>query len=255
MHERLDHQLKAFLPGWLPQRRMVDVWNRRAVDSFDHLIATSRYGAREMCRIGATGVRSVPLGVDLMVFTPQPRLSPTGVSKIVYLGRLSADKRPDLAVAALEVLLGWGHEVELVFIGDGPMKRELKAMAAGSPVSFSGFLADRTEVARALALADVSIVPCPGETFGLAALESLACGTPVVVAANSGAAELVEGGGGLAVPPGPRGFARAVEEIMAKPERERRLEARKVAEGYPWAKSIEGMLGIYEGEPVPARLR
>ena len=60
-----------------------------------------------------------------------------------------------------------------------------------------GHLADRSSVAGLLASADVVMAPGPVETFGLAALEALACGTPVVAASTSAVAELV---GGVARP-------------------------------------------------------
>ncbi len=56
---------------------------------------------------------------------------------------------------------------------------------------FAGFLPDRSDLAALLASADVAIAPGPAETFGLAGLEALACGTPVVVSAESALPEVV----------------------------------------------------------------
>lgn len=250
LHERLDSQLRAFLPPVAPYRRIVDHWNRHSLLPFDAVIATSQYGAREAIRIGIEPT-IVPLGVDTMVFRPLARPLQRRVSRLIFLGRLSRDKRPDLALGALRTLLLWGHDVELVMIGDGPLRLQLADESQGLPVSFTGFIDDRHHVASLLAGADVSIVPCPGECFGLSALESLASGTPVVVAANSGAAELVADGGGIAVPTGPRGFASAIEKVLADSVR-MRASAREVAEGYTWDRSIEAMLAMHSGEVVSA---
>lgn len=251
LHERLDNQVRAFLPGWLPHRGVVDRWNERSVVHFNSVVGTSEYGSREMRRIGVDPAL-VPLGVDLRVFEPLTAPVPRSGDRIVFLGRLSREKRPDLALEALKVLLGWGHDIELVFVGEGPMKGALSRASQGLPVTFTGFVGDRPHVASILAGADVSIAPCPGECFGLAALESLASGTPVVVAENSGAAELVRGGGGVAVPPGPRGFAAAIEKILTMPGNEMVTQARAVAETYPWHRSVDGMLSVHGGAVVRA---
>lgn len=249
LHERLDHQVRSLLPGWLPHRGLVDSWNRRSADRFDSVVATSRYGSREMARIGVAP-NMVPLGVDLDVFRPLDAEVPRPTTRLVFLGRLSRDKRPDLALGALQALVDRGRDVELVYVGGGPMRSALARAAEGLPVSFTGFIGDRPHVASLLAGADVSIAPCPGECFGLAALESLASGTPVVVAANSGAAELIRSGGGMAVPPGPLGFASAIEKIIAMPRADMRSQARAVAETYTWERSVEAMLSIHRGSVV-----
>ena len=69
----------------------------------------------------------------------------------------------------------------LVVAGDGSRRAALAYRAARLPVRFAGHIADRAAVAALLASADVVLAPGPVETFGLAALEALACGTPVVV--------------------------------------------------------------------------
>ena len=76
--------------------------------------------------------------------------------------------------------------------GTGPHRDELEEIAADAPVTFHGHVADRDELAERIGEADIALSVCPGETFGLAVLEALACGTPVVTAAYGGARELVD---------------------------------------------------------------
>lgn len=91
-----------------------------------------------------------------------------------------------------------------VMAGDGPYRRRLERLARRLPITFLGFLHRRLDVARLLASADVVVAPGPHETFGLAALEALACGTPVVASRSSTLADLVEPSCGAVVPDDPR---------------------------------------------------
>jgi alpha-1,6-mannosyltransferase len=102
-------------------------------------------------------------------------------------------------------------------------------------------------LAELIAGADLALSPSPAETFGLATLEALACGTPVVVPADGAARELLDGPGCGAVSDGtPQDTARAVREVLAVPERERRKAARAAAERYPWRATVDGLLRAYE---------
>jgi alpha-1,6-mannosyltransferase len=109
-------------------------------------------------------------------------------------------------------------------------------------VTFLGFLSDRADVARLLATADVSLAPGPHETFGLAALEALASGTPVVVSASSALREIVGPGCGEAVDDHAPAFATAVTGLLERPEDARRAAARARAEQFAWPTSVRGML-------------
>ncbi len=93
------------------------------------------------------------------------------------------------------------------------------------------------------------LAPGPLETFGLAALEALACGTPVVGVAGCGVGELVEGqpGAGVATLARPAAFATAVEELLAVPAPIRRRAARARAETYSWPATVAAMLDIHAG--------
>nr|BFE76247.1 hypothetical protein GCM10020092_095480 [Actinoplanes digitatis] len=113
---------------------------------------------------------------------------------------------------------------------------------------FAGHISDRDDVAALLASADVAVAPGPVETFGLAALEALACGTPVVVNAASALPEVV-GDAGMAVPGTPDAFAEGVRKLMDRPEGERRAAARARAELFGWPQAVEGFLRTHDALP------
>src|SRR5689334_21121734 len=98
-------------------------------------------------------------------------------------GRHSPEIKPRRSLAAVEGLRASGVRSVLVVAGAGPLRQALQEEAAdrGLPVRFLGHVSDPIELATLLAGVDVAIAPGPVETFGLAALETLASGTPVVV--------------------------------------------------------------------------
>ena len=100
----------------------------------------------------------------------------------------------------------------------------------------------RDTVATILATADVAIAPGPHETFGLAALEALACGTPAVVSRTSALAEILTTESGAAADNDPHAIAQAVTSIISRPERLRRNDARRRAEHFTWPRAASGML-------------
>lgn len=251
-HERLDHVLGSRIPYFVPSRPVVDRLNDRAVRNADHVVVASRYGRREFDRIGVTA-EIVRLGVDLHRFRPVRAAPGDGSVSLVSVGRLSAEKRPDLAVETVRRLVSMDVDVDLTMVGSGPLEDELRRRAIGLPVRFTGQVADRDRLADLVGRADAAISPCPGECFGLGALEALACGVPVVVASASGAAELIGPGAGLAVPPGPRALAGAVMEVTGWPVEERQRAARSRAELFPWELTVARMRQVHEDLTAVAR--
>ncbi|MEU4669152.1 glycosyltransferase family 1 protein [Amycolatopsis sp. NPDC023774] len=248
-HERLDRLLEQFLLPRLVARGVADAANRRMAASYDTVVCTTAFARAEFDRIAARNVRRVPLGVDLATFAPSMRsdswrrsLAGGADTLLVHCGRLSPEKHVERSVDTVAELTESGARVRLVIAGDGPRRRALERRARGLPVTFLGFLSGRDEVARLLATADVSLAPGPHETFGLAALEALASGTPVVVSASSALREIVRPGCGAAVDDHAPAFATAVTGLLDRPEDLRRAAARARAEEFAWPESVRGML-------------
>jgi alpha-1,6-mannosyltransferase len=248
-HENLGALVEMFVPRWLPRRRVSDRLNAATARAYDQVVCTTAFAAEEFRRLGASNVARVPLGVDLARFAPanhdlalRGELAGPRELLLVHCGRLSAEKRPERSIEALAALRSRAVPAVLAVAGDGPRRAALERLADGLPVRFLGFVPDPNLVARLLATADVALAPGPLETFGLAALEALASGTPVVAAGDGALGEVIGAAG--AVVSG-EGFAGGVLEVMARPEVDRRRAAREHASRYTWSAATAGMLRVH----------
>jgi alpha-1,6-mannosyltransferase len=237
-----------------PAALLADVLNSRTAKHYNAVICTTDWAAAEFARLGVANLRRVPLGVDLDMFSPaarsvavRRRYAADDEVLIVHCGRMSPEKKPERSILALQELRAAGVPAVLVVAGDGPLRHRLARRSGGLPVRFAGFVADRGALAALLASADVVLAPGPVETFGLAALEALACGTPVVVSASSALPEVV-GTAGVAVCG--EGFADGVRDVLARPAAHRRTAARRRAEEFGWPTAVAGFLAAH-GLPEP----
>lgn len=209
-------------------------------------------------------VAVVPPGVDLDVFTPdagaRARLGiPDDTILLVYAGRIQPLKGPDVLVRAVAVLLARRPDLRsrlrvAVLGGDsGASYGEpgfLRHLAAGlgvGDVFHWGEHLDRPDLARWFAAADAVAVPSHNESFGLVALEALACGTPVV-ATNVGGLPLAVGDGGVLVDDHePARWADALERVALDRDLRADLARRALAHaaGFSWEATVDRLLDVY----------
>ncbi|MER7670028.1 glycosyltransferase [Kitasatospora sp. NPDC096128] len=239
-----------------------DRLNTATARAYDSVLCTTDWAAAEFRRIGAPNLVRAPLGVDLAAMRPLPAAGRAAARAryaapedvlLVLCSRLSAEKRPERAVEALARLRARGLPAVLVVAGTGPLRQRLAARAARLrlPVRFLGHLNGRAELAALLGSADVVLAPGPVETFGLAALEALACGTPVAVSRSSALPGLIGLAGVAAVDTG-AGFAAAVTELLRRPEAVRRAAARAQAERYGWPAAVAAFLAAHGARSTDA---
>jgi alpha-1,6-mannosyltransferase len=247
-HERLDRFAGQLLPRRTAQK-FADFANRRTALNYDTVVCTTGFAREEFDRIGATNTVTVPLGVDLETFHPcrrsalvRQRWAAPTQTLLIHCGRLSVEKRADRSIDALAALCDAGVDARLIVVGDGPLRARLQRQAARLPIDFTGFISNRYAVAELLASADVAVAPGPHETFGLAALESLACGTPAVVSRTSALTEIITADSGALADNDPVAIARAVSAIVSRPEHDRRSGARRRAEMFTWQRAAARML-------------
>jgi alpha-1,6-mannosyltransferase len=246
-HERIDGVLDSFAPNLgRVGISIADHINRRAAKNATTLVSTTKFAGREFDRINAKYVQ-IPLGVDLHTFNPQKasdawRAQFDADVVVMLCSRLSKEKRPEFAIEVLDSLTKRGIKAHLVVAGAGPMEKSIASQLKYRPATMLGFLNGRESVARALASVDVVLAPGPIETFGLAALEALASGTPVIAHHSSAIPEVV-GDAGLSLPLRADSWSRGVERIMCIPDR--RSHARARAEQFTWNKTAEHFLRIH----------
>lgn len=245
-HERMDRWLGQWLPPRLPLHAAADRSNAALAAAFDAVVCTTEWAAEEFRRLG-TSARIVPLAADTAAFPwrAEPLPDRREDVRLVLASRLSREKRPGVAVATVAELQRRGWRARLTVAGEGPMRRRLESSSAGLPVDWLGYVSDRAALAGVLAGADVALAPGPIETFGLAALEAAACGTPVVADARSAVSGLLGPGASRAAVGDGAAFADAVEELLALPEAGRRAAARARAEEFGWDRTVRGFLAVH----------
>jgi phosphatidylinositol alpha-1,6-mannosyltransferase len=178
-------------------------WVRWAVERADLVLAVSRYTrAQVLCwaAIDPERVAVLPNTVGPQ-FTPGDRnaarhrfhLGPERV--LLTVGRLAASERykgQDRVIAALPFLVARGQDVIYLIAGDGDDRGRLEALAretgVGDRVRFLGAV-DATELPDLYRAADFFVMPSTGEGFGIAFLEALAAGTPVIGTGVCGAVD------------------------------------------------------------------
>ncbi len=252
------------------------VGEEQVVREADRLVAATPDEARELTDLyGAPSgkVVTVPPGVDLELFrlasasTARTRLGiPPDALVLLFVGRIQPLKGPDVLLRAAAALLDeappeqrreLAERLHVLVVGapSGSGLRQpesLQKLAAelglASIVRFVPPVPPR-ELALYYQAADLTCVPSHSESFGLVALESQACGTPVVAAAVGGLTTAVRDGGSGVLVPGhdPRRWAQTLRALLDDPARRAQLAAgaRGHAERFSWSRTADGVLATY----------
>jgi len=235
---------------------------------------TAHYGA-DPARITV-----LPPGVDLGLFRPIPReearryvgLTDRSERLLLFVGRLDPVKGLNVLLEALCILVrrlaaqgqpsvclavigGDAESAEAVREGAFCLDEVKERYGLKEMVAFLGSRA-QDALPYYYSAADVCVMPSLYESFGLVALEAMACGTPVVASRVGGLPYVVQDGvTGLLVPDNdPAALADGLQRVLHEPGLAALLgaQARRVAQGYSWQRVAEGHLELY-GELLRAR--
>jgi D-inositol-3-phosphate glycosyltransferase len=239
----------------------------------DHLVANTPVEAgqlREHYGADPGRVSTVPPGVDLDVFAPGPRRAalrriglPEDAELLLFVGRVQRLKAPDVLVRAAAELLERDPSLRrrlVVAIVGGLSGADLAEPRRLTELAHSLGVADvvrmepprsRRDLADVYRAATATVVPSYSESFGLVAVESAACGTPVVAARVGGLPTAVRDGvsGVLVDGHDPADYARVLHRMIAEPAWRDTLGAAAVghAAGLSWDATVDGLLDVYRG--------
>lgn len=174
------------------------IWNffRNIHNQADLNLSPSRVTLREMQENGIRNVRLWSRGVDTDLFHParadaasQKEIfgDPSGSPRLLYVGRISIEKRVDLLADLIRAM----PYASLAVVGDGPYRPQLQKKMAGTNTIFTGFLSG-VDLARAYASAEIFVFPSPYETLGNVILEAKASALPVVTVSSGGVMDHVD---------------------------------------------------------------
>lgn len=221
-------------------------WLRTLYSRFDLVLAPSRLVVERLQLAGIAHAVVQPLGVDADTFSParaDEALRATlalrpGTRLLVFAGRLAPEKNLDELETTVERL---GDPYHLLVIGGAASRRT-------SPrVTFLPYQREPARLAAWLGACDALVHAGRCETFGLVALEALACGVPVVGYAAGALPEIVVPAVGVLAPPtGPAALADAVTALFERERTAVRAAARAhVVREYTWERALTRQLRLY----------
>ena len=197
---------KRLFLGWLLRRAGTVI----ALSAEQAELLTRRY------RVPAERIRVIPNGVSGEFFGDEgetPSIVPGSPLRLLFIGRLAAQKDLPLLLAAAELL---GARVTVDIVGDGELREHITELAQALPkgrVRLWGALSGAELLAR-YREADVFVMTSEREGMPLALLEAMAAGLPVVASDVQGLREFVGGVGLLVSERSPAGFAEQIERLL-----------------------------------------
>jgi len=236
---------------------------RRLIQQADYIIASTNEERKQIIRhCGATPgqVRVIPCGIDLKRFKPQDQQQARiklGLGQrepvLLFVGRLDPFKGPDLLLRSAAMM---EEKAQIVIVGgksssDKDMQ-QLKKLAAQLKINKRVHFIDaqpQYKLPMIYSAADVTVVPSYHESFGLAAVESLACSTPVVATRAGGLTTVIQNNiTGFLVPRCPGFFAERLDSLLQNPSMLKRMSmaARPSVLQFSWKNVANMVQNMYE---------
>jgi D-inositol-3-phosphate glycosyltransferase len=271
MHTMAKVKNALLAAGDSPEPAMRAIGEAQVVAAADRLIASTRDEAAQLVELydaDPARIETVAPGVDLELFTPGDRglarsrlgINPDAVV-LLFVGRIQPLKAPDVVLRAAASMLESAPALRdrlVVAVVGGPsgsgldepeqLSKLAGAMGIADVVRFDP-PASRERIADYYRAADVTMVPSYSESFGLVAIESQACGTPVVAARVGGLLTAVRDGvSGLLVDGHePAAYVAALHRIIGDPARRASFAegGLRHAAGFGWSATVDRILEVY----------
>ena len=271
--ERLDDNVSAYIGASHFARHLANWYLKKMYATrFDCHISNSNYTAGELTEALANRpeiqVHVLPMGVHCGGFSPSRRsvlaretlLRKISVANenertsrlLLYVGRLSPEKNIDILVDMMEILAADSPaEHRLLLAGDGPRAAWLRKMAderARGRIHMLGHIASREDLATLYANCDAMVHPNPREPFGIAPLEAMASGLPVVAPHSGGVLSYANARNAWLVEPSGRGLASGVRDVFADdPARTAKVDqALRTVANFDWPQVAAAFFQLYD---------
>lgn len=279
MHTMAKVKNAELAVGDTPEPETRIIGEEQVVAASSRLVANTRDEADQLVRMyGAdpSRVDVVHPGVDLEMFTPgDPRAARAelGVDPdaivLLFVGRIQPLKAPDVLLTAAASLVATSPELRprlQVVVCGGPsgsgLEQPTLLMDLAQDLGITDLVrfeppGSRATLAQWFRAADVTVVPSYSESFGLVAVESQACGTPVIASAVGGLRTAVadQVSGVLVEGHSPEAFAQAIRSVVTNPARRAELSAgaHMHAAAFGWSNTTAGLLGTYRAALANSR--
>lgn len=269
MHTMAKVKNLELAEGDRPEPQVRVVGEQQVVDHASRLIANTGEEARQLMDLYAAPAHAVDVvhpGVDLETFAPRDQVAARtalGVRPdahvLLFVGRIQPLKAPDVLLRAAARMVEDDpatRERLLVVVCGGPSGSGLEhptgLVELAQQLGIADLVrfeppTDRARLAEWYAAADATVVPSYSESFGLVAIESQACGTPVVAASVGGLrTSVADGRSGLLVPDhDPRTWAAYLSRVTTRERDVLARGARPHAEGFSWDATAQGLIDSY----------
>ncbi len=265
-HERMDENAAAYISVKPAVQRFCEWYMKWAYfPMFDHHVTISEHTAEELIRASRghkvrRGIWVAPMGVDCDRFHPARRSSDVRrellqisggdehTTLLLYAGRLAPEKNLELLIETAARLDA--SATRLLIFGSGIQQQHLQRECADRGlrhVVFGGHVADRNKLADYFANSDIFVHPNAHEPFGIAPLEAMASGLPLIAPNAGGVTSYANASNAWLAEPTAKAFAHKIELLQADPAA--RLQkahvARQTAEAHSWDRITSRYLQLY----------
>jgi 1,2-diacylglycerol 3-alpha-glucosyltransferase len=237
--------------GWL-NRWMYRFWVRRFYNRVDAVICATAFAERKLRAYGLTVptfVVSNGMPPDLEVISGEREEDQRGHFVICSVGRLATEKRHDVLIDAVK-RSRHRDRIKLVIAGAGPAEEALRRRSAGLPIPPEMSFHDRPRLSRLLSTADLMVHCGEVELEGIAVLEGMTFGVPVLVAqsSESAASEFALDDGYRFAAGDAGALAARIDALIEDPAElaRGRREYRLAAKRFEFSNTVNGVVDVYE---------